>query len=85
MQTLGIDLSAQPDKTGVAWLEWTPGKARVADLVVGASDDLLLQAMGSASKTGIDCPLGWPKEYVAFVSKHRGIVKTCGSECHATC
>lgn len=71
MQTLGIDLAAQPEKTGVAWLQWAAGKARVTELHVGASDEMLLQAMTAASKTGIDCPLGWPREFVAFVSKHQ--------------
>jgi predicted nuclease with RNAse H fold len=71
MQTLGIDLAAQPEKTGVAWLQWTAGKARVTELYVGASDEMLLQAMATANKTGIDCPLGWPREFVAFVSKHQ--------------
>jgi|JI9StandDraft_1071089.scaffolds.fasta_scaffold06096_8 predicted nuclease with RNAse H fold len=71
MQTLGIDLAAQPEKTGVAWLEWAAGKARVTELHVGASDETLLEAMAKASKTGIDCPLGWPREFVAFVSKHQ--------------
>lgn len=71
MQTLGIDLAAQPEKTGVAWLEWTVGKARVTELNVGASDESLLKAMTTAGKTGIDCPLGWPGEFVAFVSRHQ--------------
>ncbi|HMM95104.1 DUF429 domain-containing protein [Phycicoccus sp.] len=71
MQTLGIDLAAQPEKTGIAWLEWTSGGARVTELAVGASDETLLQGMATANKTGIDCPLGWPREFVAFVSKHQ--------------
>lgn len=71
MQTLGIDLAAQPEKTGVAQLQWAAGKARVIELLVGASDEMLLQAIATASKTGIDCPLGWPQEFVAFVSKHQ--------------
>lgn len=71
MQTLGIDLAAQPEKTGVAWVEWTAGNARVTELEVGASDESLLKAMTTASKTGIDCPLGWPGEFVAFVSRHQ--------------
>lgn len=71
MQTLGIDLAASPEKTGVAWLDWTGGEVRVTDLHVGATDDELLKAMSAADKTGIDCPLGWPREFVAFISKHQ--------------
>jgi len=70
VQTLGVDLAASPAKTGVAWLEWTNGSARVSDLHVGASDSELLAAMSAATKTGIDCPLGWPREFVKFVVKH---------------
>ncbi|MGZ3337517.1 MAG: DUF429 domain-containing protein [Isosphaeraceae bacterium] len=71
MLTLGIDLAAKPEKTGVAWVEWVEGKARVTELHVGATDEELLKAMSAASKTGIDCPLGWPREFVAFVSTHQ--------------
>lgn len=71
METLGIDLAAQPEKTGIARLQWTAGKARVTELHVGASDEMLIQAMATANKTGIDCPLGWPQEFVTFVLKHQ--------------
>lgn len=71
MRTLGIDLAAQPEKTGVARVEWAAGKARVTELLVGASDEMLLEAIGTADKTGIDCPLGWPREFVAFVASHQ--------------
>jgi len=69
--TLGIDLAAEPKKTGVAWVEWGQGNARVADLHVGASDSDLVDAMSNATKTGIDCPLGWPREFVAFIARHQ--------------
>lgn len=71
MLTLGIDLAAEPKKTGLAWVEWAEGSARVADLQVGASDDDLVDAMSKAAKTGIDCPLGWPRDFVAFISRHQ--------------
>ena len=71
MQTIGVDLAAQPEKTGLARLHWAAGKARVTELHVGASDEMLLQAIATASKTGIDCPLGWPQEFVAFVAPHQ--------------
>ncbi len=27
--------------------------------------------MSAASKSGIDCPLGWPREFIQFVSFHQ--------------
>jgi predicted nuclease with RNAse H fold len=71
VKTLGIDLAAEPRKTGVAWVEWTDGEARVVGLQVGASDNDLVEAMSIATKTGIDCPLGWPREFVAFITRHQ--------------
>lgn len=68
---MGIDLAAEPKKTGVAWLEWDQGSARVADLQLGASDNDLVDAMSIATKSGIDCPLGWPREFVAFITRHQ--------------
>ena len=71
MVTLGIDLAAEPKKTGIAWMEWAHGNARVVELKVGASDNDLVDAMSNATKTGIDCPLGWPREFVAFIARHQ--------------
>lgn len=71
MQTLGIDLAAEPKKTGVPWVDWSDAMARVSNLHVGASDEELLKSMAEASKSGIDCPLGWPRRFVAFITKHQ--------------
>ncbi|SOC56448.1 DUF429 domain-containing protein [Ornithinimicrobium cerasi] len=71
MQTLGIDLAAEPKKTGLAWVDWSGPKARVSNLAIGASDEELLHSMADADKTGIDCPLGWPRQFVAFITKHQ--------------
>lgn len=70
MITVGVDLSAEPEKTGVAWIDWSPSGARVRDLVVGATDELITQAVMEADKAGIDCPLGWPEKFVEFISAH---------------
>jgi predicted nuclease with RNAse H fold len=40
------------------------------DLVVGATDELITQAVMEADKAGIDCPLGWPEKFVEFISAH---------------
>lgn len=68
---MGIDLAAEPKKTGVAWLEWVQGRARVADLQLGASDNDLVDAMSIATKSGIDCPLGWPRKFVALITRRQ--------------
>jgi predicted nuclease with RNAse H fold len=68
--TVGVDLSVQPKKTGVAWIDWSPSGAQVRNLVVGATDELITQAVIEADKAGIDCPLGWPETFVKFISAH---------------
>jgi predicted nuclease with RNAse H fold len=68
--TVGVDLSAEPEKTGVAWIDWSPSGARVRDLVVGATDELITQAVMEADKAGIDCPQGWPEKFIEFISAH---------------
>jgi predicted nuclease with RNAse H fold len=68
--TVGVDLSVQPKKTGVARIDWSPSEARVHNLVVGATDELITQAVTEADKAGIDCPLGWPEKFVKFISAH---------------
>jgi hypothetical protein len=68
--TVGVDLSVQAKKTGVARIDWSPSGARVRDLVVGATDELITRAVLEADKAGIDCPLGWPETFVEFISAH---------------
>jgi hypothetical protein len=73
--TVGVDLSVQPKKTGVAWIDWLPSGARVHDLVLDpgderAADELITRAVMEADKAGIDCPLGWPEKFVEFISTH---------------
>jgi predicted nuclease with RNAse H fold len=69
--TVGIDLAAEPVKTGVASIEWIDGGANVADVRLGASDDELVTAIRESEKAGIDCPLGWPREFVDFITRHQ--------------
>ncbi len=70
MLTVGVDLAAEAARTAVAWLDWSTGGARVRELVVGADDDLIIEALRSADKAGVDCPLGWPRRFVDFVTAH---------------
>ncbi|MEU0565065.1 DUF429 domain-containing protein [Nonomuraea sp. NPDC005983] len=71
MLTVGIDLAAEAVRTAVAWLDWSAGRVRLVRVVVGADDDLIVEAVMGAGKAGIDCPLGWPDKFVDFVTAHR--------------
>ncbi|MEU4410606.1 DUF429 domain-containing protein [Streptosporangium sp. NPDC023963] len=71
MLTVGVDLAAEAGRTAVAWLDWSANGARVRDLKIRADDDLIVEAIKSAGKTGIDCPLGWPDKFVDFIVAHR--------------
>lgn len=71
MLTVGVDLAAEAERTAVAWIEWSSGGARIREVVCGADDGVILAAIAEAQKAGIDCPLGWPDEFVAFVAAHQ--------------
>jgi Protein of unknown function (DUF429) len=68
--TAGIDLAAQPERTAAATMKWTAGGAVIEDVVCRADDEDVLRLVERASKTGIDCPFGWPAAFVGFVSAH---------------
>lgn len=67
---MGVDLAAEPARTALALIAWSDKKAVITKLVVGADDDLILAALADADKAGIDCPLGWPEAFVAFLAEH---------------
>jgi predicted nuclease with RNAse H fold len=69
--TVGVDLAAEPEATAVAWVEWLPGRARVRDLALRVEDAGILAALADAGKAGIDCPLGWPDAFLAFITAHQ--------------
>jgi predicted nuclease with RNAse H fold len=71
MLTVGVDLAAEPVRTALAVVAWDSGKAVVTELVRGADDDAILAALADAGKAGIDCPLGWPETFVAFLAAHQ--------------
>ncbi len=70
MLTLGVDLAADPKRTAVAMVEWLGRNARLTELLTEADDEAILELALQADKTGIDCPLGWPDEFVEFVNAH---------------
>src|SRR5258708_12277452 len=71
MLTVGVDLAAEPERTAVARIEWSSGRARICDVICGADDGMILAAIAEAQKAGIDCPLAWPDDFVAFVAGHQ--------------
>lgn len=71
MITVGVDLSAEPTKTVVAVVRWDHERAVLEQLCPRASDDDIIRLAGPAAKIGIDCPLGWPVDFVDFVVRHQ--------------
>ncbi|WP_345409980.1 hypothetical protein [Nonomuraea salmonea] len=72
--TAGVDLAAEPPRTAVAWLDWSPGRAHLTRLDLGADDATCLEAMLTADKTGIDCPpwAGLPRSSTSSPPTARG-------------
>ncbi|SMH32295.1 Protein of unknown function [Rathayibacter oskolensis] len=70
MLTIGVDLAAEPVRTALAAVEWREGRAVVASLSLGATDEGIVALSRAATAIGIDCAFGWPLEFVEFVSAH---------------
>jgi len=70
MLIAGLDLAAQPDGSALAVLEWSPTSAKLAQLQLCVNDQDVLQVAPTLHKLGIDCALGWPVEFVDFVSQY---------------
>ncbi|ORM33424.1 DUF429 domain-containing protein [Williamsia sp. 1135] len=70
MRTLGIDLASQPERTAMATLDWSPAGATVIDVRTTVTDEMILDALRAADRTGIDAPFGWPDAFVDVVSAH---------------
>jgi uncharacterized protein DUF429 len=64
-------MGPSPPRTGCTWIDWEPGRATVTNLICGADDRVILDAISHAGKAGIDWPLGWPVDFVAFVAAHQ--------------
>src|SRR5215472_4681739 len=60
-----------PERTALASIEWTSTHAVIRDVICPASDNVILDAIERADKSGIDCPFGWPDAFVEFVTAHR--------------
>ncbi|MEY2698156.1 MAG: hypothetical protein RL720_112 [Actinomycetota bacterium] len=73
MLTAGVDLAAEPKGTALALTEWSAGSAVVRELHLGLSDDPIVDAAGRVDKLGIDCALGWPDNFIHFVTEQVNI------------
>ncbi len=67
--TAGVDLAAEPKGTALAVIDWTSSSATVVDLQLGINDEPIVEAASQVDKLGIDCALGWPQEFVAFMTQ----------------
>ncbi len=74
MLTAGIDLAAQPAKTGAVLVDWSTEPPTVVQASKNVADEeiltLLREVAAQQGRVGIDCPLGWPRAFVAFVAAH---------------
>ncbi|MFC9095229.1 DUF429 domain-containing protein [Streptomyces sp. NPDC002387] len=68
--TLGIDLAASARRTAVCRMVWGPGRAVTAEFEVPDGEGELSALVRRSDKTGLDCPLGWPSDFVATVLAH---------------
>lgn len=70
MITIGVDLAAEPVRTGLGVIEWSAGRAVVRDVVVDVADAQIVDRALEADRVGIDCPLGWPAPFAHFLASH---------------
>ena len=69
MRTLGVDLSANPAKTGACEVDWDTGSVTLLERPT--SDERVVEAAQRADRTAIDVPLGWPDGFIEAVVAHR--------------
>ncbi|MGI9022098.1 MAG: DUF429 domain-containing protein [Acidimicrobiales bacterium] len=69
MRTLGVDLSADPAKTGACDVDWDAGTVAFLDRPT-KDEDLVVSAV-AADMIAIDVPLGWPDGFIEAVVAHR--------------
>ena len=63
-------MAAEPKATALAVIDWTESSAKLLQLDLGVDDAHIVTNVRDAIKLGIDCPLGWPIEFVEFVQRH---------------
>jgi predicted nuclease with RNAse H fold len=73
MLIAGVDLAAEPQGTALAVIEWSPDSAKIIDLQLGVTDEPIVQVSSQVTKLGIDCALGWPQEFVNFMTQQADV------------
>ena len=63
----GVDLAADPARTGIAVIREEPGRVVVERVDLGATDDDVLAVVRDAHRAGIDVPFGWPSPFVDYI------------------
>jgi predicted nuclease with RNAse H fold len=73
MRTVGIDLAVQPQKTGIAHIDWDADGLGTATVRTGADDRAILAELlaSTTDVIGLDVPLGWPTRFVEMLVAHR--------------
>ena len=67
----GVDLAAEPGRTGFARLQRTPqGRLVVEHAGCGLGDEELSEMLSGVAKAGIDVPFGWPAGFADFLADH---------------
>jgi predicted nuclease with RNAse H fold len=66
-----VDLSAEYTNTVVASIRWDDDHAELVSLEPQATNRTIVEMAVDAAKVGIDCPLGWPKQFVEFITRHQ--------------
>ncbi|OYO13639.1 hypothetical protein CGZ94_11820 [Enemella evansiae] len=67
---VGVDLAADPARTGLAALRESTAGVVVERVVVGVEDDAIIDAVADADRVGVDVPIGWPDSFVELVRRH---------------
>ncbi|WP_257182807.1 DUF429 domain-containing protein [Corynebacterium cystitidis] len=63
---MGIDLAAEPTRTGMAVLD----DDHFTAVTVGETDDDIVSTICDSTKAGIDIPFGWPVVFTEFIAAH---------------
>jgi len=73
MLIAGLDLAAEPKGSALAVIDWSAEKANLVSLELGVDDDQAVRTALQVEKFGIDCALGWPVDFVAFLNEHHNL------------
>ncbi len=73
VQTLGIDLATDPERTASCLIAWPAAEVgRIELLEAGQGDEALADLIVRADLAGIDAPLGWPEPFAEAIASWSG-------------